>query len=93
MKLIATRPVRVFVERKWQNCKLEDTQIGKIPAHRREDISWKGCYYTIQPNEEFKFDRSNDYDRCYFYLENGAEFAINCGNYKTWAERDGVKLA
>ena len=71
MKLQATKKIRVFIEKYYSE---------KIPLERRESISWKGCYYTIEPNEILYFDRSNDWDVCYFKLENGAEFKIDCGN-------------
>ena len=79
MKLQATIPVRVFIDKKWYgNTLVEHTDVGKIPVDRREDLSWKGCYYTILPNEVFTFTHSNDWDRCFFKLENGAEFVIWC---------------
>lgn len=76
IELIATKPIRVFVEKNYANLPLEKTNIGKIPAERREDISWKGCYYTIRPGESFKFRTSNYWDQSHFILSTGNNFTI-----------------
>lgn len=93
MKLQATIGIRVFIDKKsYGNTKIENTDVGKIPEYRREHLSWKGCYYTIQPGETFYFDRSNDWDKSYFKLENGAEFLIHTGNPNTFIEENSVNI-
>jgi hypothetical protein len=83
-KLIATKPIRVFIEKNDMNLPIEKTNIGKIPADRRENISWKGCYYTIKPKEEFNYRDSNHYDLSHFTLNNGLNFKIETGNPIGW---------
>jgi hypothetical protein len=85
----ATKNIRVFVDKRlYGNTKIEHTDVGKIPEHKREDLSWKGCYYTIEPDEIFYFDRDNRWDACFFKLSNGAEFKIDVCDYKAWANRN-----
>lgn len=89
--LKATKKIRVFIDKKYYgNTPIESTDVGKIPVHKRENSSWKGCYYTIAPKEIFYFDRSNNYDRCYFKLQNGAEFLINCANPKSFIKEHNI---
>ena len=88
MNLQATKEIRVFIDKKYYN--QEFTQVDSVPKNRRENISWKGCYYTIQKGEKFTFDRSNDWDRCYFKLINDVEFIIGCGNPKTFINKQKV---
>ncbi len=92
-KLLATEPVGIFIEKNDQNLPIEKTNIGKIPESRRERLSWKGCYYTILPNEEFYFRTSNNYDLSHFTLENGLDFKIDAGDPNAWIERNKIKLA
>lgn len=92
MRLQATKDIRVFIDKKTYNVKLEHTEIGKIPEDKREGLSWKGCYYTISTNEAFYFDRSNNWDVSYFKLENGAEFKIECGDFMSFVNRNSVKI-
>lgn len=92
MKLQATKEIRVFIDKKYYGNKLEHTQVGKIPENKRENLSWKGCYYTIGFNEVFYFDRSNNWDASYFKLENGAEFKIECGDFMSFVNRHSVNL-
>jgi hypothetical protein len=87
MKLQATREIRVFIDKKtYGNTEIEHTDVGKIPKSRRESVSWKGCYYTIQPKETFFFDRSNGWDTSFFKLENGAEFKVGYGDPATFIQ-------
>ena len=52
MNLKATKPIRVFIDRKYYgNTPISQTDVKYIPENRRESLSWKGCYYTISPNE------------------------------------------
>lgn len=92
IKLQATMPITVFIDMKYYGQKIEHTDVGKIPENRRERLSWKGCYYTIQPNEFFKFDRTNNWDVCYFILENGAEFKNECGSPNPFIDRYNVRV-
>ena len=93
MKLQATKEVKVFIDKKmYGNTKIEHTDVGKIPEDRRENLSWKGCYYTIKQNEIFYFDRSNNWDASYFKLENGAEFEIACGDFMSFVNRHSIKV-
>jgi hypothetical protein len=93
MKLEATQEIRVFIDKKlYGNTKLEVTDVGKIPEHRRENLSWKGCYYTIMPKEVFYFDRSNNWDSSYFKLENGAEFQVDYGNFMSFINDHSVNM-
>ncbi len=92
MKLQATKKIEVFIDKKSYSSNIEQTQVGKIPTEKRDRVSWKGCYYTIEPNEIFYFDRSNNWDLSYFTLENGAEFIIESGNYKGYIERNEVNI-
>jgi len=93
MNLQATENIRVFIDKgRYGNTPINATDVGKIPESRRENLSWKGCYYTIQKGEKFTFDRGNDWDRCYFKLENGAEFLIHCGNPKSFIDRHKVNV-
>jgi len=93
MKLQATKEVKVFIDKKmYSNTKIEHTDVGKIPEDMREDLSWKGCYYTIKQNEIFYFDRSNNWDVSYFKLENGAEFKIDCGDFMSFVNRHSIIL-
>ena len=93
MKLQATAPIKVFIDKKhYGNTDTKFTDVGKIPEHKREDVSWKGCYYTISPQEIFYFDRSNDWDASYFTLENGAEFRIGCGDFMSFVKRNSVNI-
>lgn len=81
MKLQATQPIRVFIDKnQYGNVPTEYTNVGKVPKERRENVSWKGCYYTIEKDEIFFFDRSNNYDTSFFKLLNGAEFKVYTGN-------------
>lgn len=82
MKLQATKEVEVFFDKYYCN---------KLPLEKRERVSWKGCYYTIEPNEIFYFDRSNDWDLCYFKLSNGAEFKIDCGDVMYFINKYKIK--
>ena len=92
MNLKATENIRVFIDKGiYGNTPINATYVGNIPESRREDLSWKGCYYTIQKGEGFTFDRSNDWDRCYFKLENGAEFIIDCANPNWFIDNHNVK--
>lgn len=84
-KLQATKEIRVFIDKK-------RTDISKIPESKRENLSWKGCYYTIMPTEVFYFDRSNNWDASYFKLENGAEFKIDCGNFMDFVKSKSVNI-
>lgn len=91
MKLQATQPIRVFIDKgSYGNTPLDATDVGKIPPERRENLSWKGCYYTIKEGEEFSFDRSNAWDKCYFVLNNGAEFSVGCGNPQTFIDYHSI---
>ena len=93
MKLKATKEIKVFIDKKYYgNTKLKHTEVGKIPENKRENLSWKGCYYTIMPNEIFFFDRSNNWDLSYFKLENGAEFKIECGDFMSFVNYHLVKV-
>ncbi|HEY6143783.1 MAG TPA: hypothetical protein VIV55_10265 [Flavobacterium sp.] len=92
MKLKATQPIKVFIDRKYYGDALENTQVGKIPENRRINVSWKGCYYIIAPNEEFEFDRCNNWDLSYFKLNNGAEFVIECGRPDSFIESNNVLI-
>jgi len=93
MKLQATKEIRVFIDKKlYGNTKIECTDVGKIPESKRENLSWKGCYYTIQPDEIFYFDRSNNWDVSYFKLENGAEFKIECGDFMSFVNSNSVNF-
>lgn len=85
VKLQATKPIRVFIDKNYSG-------FGNIPEHKRENLSWKGCYYTIQPNEVFYFTDSNDYDKSWFELENGVVFLIECGNPKSFTDRELVNI-
>ena len=92
-QLQATKEVKVFIDKKmYGNTKIERTDVGKIPEDRRENLSWKGCYYTIKENEIFYFDRSNNWDASYFKLENGAEFEIECGDFMSFVNRHSIKV-
>ena len=92
MDLKATQNIRVFIDKKFYgNTPIESTTIGKIPKNRRENINWKGCYYTIEKGEVFAFDRSNDWDKCFFKLINGAEFSIDCGNPNSFIEKNNIE--
>ncbi len=91
MNLQATKEIKVFIDNKYySNTPIELTEIGKIPNDRRINISWKGCYYIIKKDEKFIFDRTNNYDRCYFKLENGAEFLIYCGNPQSFIKNHNI---
>lgn len=93
MELQATKEIRVFIDKgSYGSTKLEGTQVNKIPINKRIDLSWKGCYYIIQPNEKFKFDRTNNWDSSFFLLDNGVEFKIECGDPKAWITRNGVNI-
>ena len=92
MKLQATKEIKVFIDKKMYGDKTEYTDVGKIPEDRRDDLSWKGCYYTIKPNEIFYFDRSNNWDVSYFKLENGAEFKIYCGDFMSFVNSYSVNV-
>lgn len=83
-QLIATRPITVFIEKNSANLPLEKTNIGKIPEERRERLSWKGCYYTIKPREEFFFRDTNQYDLSHFILNNGLDFKVEVGDPFYW---------
>lgn len=91
-KLISTKPISIFIEKTSQNLPINQTSIGIIPESRRENVSWKGFYYTIQPNEVFYFDRTNDWDRSFFKLENGVEFKIWCGDPMVWIKNHSVTV-
>jgi hypothetical protein len=83
MKIQATKPIRVFIDKgHFKNA--ARTQVDKIPTDRQENLSWKGCYYTIQPKEIFSFDRSNDWDTLFFKLNNGAEFKASYGKLESF---------
>ena len=92
----ATKPIRVFVDAKIYGHSgteiLEKTQLRKLPKDRIENLSWKGCYYTIQPNETVTFDRSNNWDYSYFMLDNGVEIRIDCGNPLNWISRNEFEI-
>ena len=93
MKLQATQQIRVFIDKEvYGNTKIELTNVGKIPEEKRENLSWKGCYYTIQPDEIFYFDRSNGWDTSYFKLSNGAEFIRYCGDFMDFVNQHSVKV-
>ena len=53
MKLQATKELRVFVDRLLYSADVSFTEVGKVPEDKRENLSWKGCYYTIQAGEVF----------------------------------------
>lgn len=89
-KLKATKEIGVFIDKKWYNEEIKFTEVGKIPLERRERLNWKGCYYTIKPNEFLFFDRTNNWDRSYFKLENGAEFLVECGNPESFIEDNNI---
>ncbi len=93
MELQATQEIRVFIDKKtYGQTDIEKTVIGYIPKERRENVSWKGCYYTIKVGEKFRFDRSNDWDVCYFVLENKAEFEIDCSKPSWFIENHKVRI-
>ena len=74
---------------------LKDYLYKLTPSERRNLIgeeSWKGQYYNIQIGDTIKFDRSNDYDACFFELEGGAEFKIWCGNPLSFFDESHFKL-
>jgi len=81
--LIATEDISVFVEKSYMQ---------SIPADERERESWKGCYFTIKKGNEFSYLRSNDYDKSYFKLSNGATFLIEVGRPESWVERNNIKI-
>lgn len=85
-KLIAQSQTEVFVENTLSGFK-------NIPKDRQNRVSWKGCYYIIEPGEEVIFDRTNDWDRSYFKLSNGAEFMIWVGKPELWTERNNFKIS
>ena len=63
MNLQATENIRVFIDKgRYGNTPINATDVGEIHESRREDLSWKGCYYTIQKDEKFTFDRGNDWE-------------------------------
>ncbi len=72
--------------------------IGKDNLHKANknkligQPSWKGQYYTIKIGDIVKFDRSNNYDICYFTVEGGAEFRIDCTNPLSFFKEDHFKL-
>lgn len=89
--LIAHQPVRVFVRKSLDNIK-------GLPEDRKEDESWKGCYYTIQEDEQVYFSRSNRWDQSYFYLlhRHGGQpvqFKIWTGAPELWIEDNGFIVA
>jgi hypothetical protein len=90
MKLQATKKIRVFIDKGTYNLSDEHTPIKYIPENKRESISWKGCYYTIEENEIFYFDNSNGWDKSYFKLECGVRFCIECGDYIAWINRNNI---
>ncbi len=92
MKIQATQPITVFIDKGSYNTQLKYTEVGKIPEGRRENVSWKGCNYTIQEGETFKFDRSNNWDSCFFKTEQGAEFKIWCARPESFIERHNAKI-
>jgi len=93
MNLQATEDIRVFIDKgRYGSTPIEATDVGNIPNNRKENLSWKGCYYTIKKGENFTFDRSNDWDRCYFKLGNGAEFLIGCGNPKSFIDSNNINV-
>lgn len=77
-KLKAITPIRVFLEKTWKNVPIDKQDIGIVPVERRGNISWAGFYYTIQVGETFTFDDSNNWDTCFFRLENGLRFKKWC---------------
>lgn len=89
-QLIATKPIRVFILKSSMNLPLEKTNIGKIPEDRRENLSWKGCYYTINLDESFFYIDSNYFDLCHFKLNNGLTFEIQRGNPLNWVLENEV---
>ena len=52
-KLKIKKNVNKNDKKMYGNTKIERTNVGKIPEDRRENLSWKGCYYTIKENEIF----------------------------------------
>lgn len=92
MKLKAKEQIRVFIDKRIYKNQIKNTDIGKIPEDRRENLSSIGCYYTIQPNEIFYFNRSNNWDLSYFNLENGAEFKIETGDYMAFIKRNNIEI-
>jgi len=91
-ELVAKKSIRVFIEKNSQNLPIEKTNIGKIPESRREDLSWKGCYYTIKPKEHFFYRDSNHYDLSHFTLNNGIGFTIQTGNSLGWIMANEITI-
>jgi hypothetical protein len=75
---------------------IKKDELYKISSSERKnligELSWKGQYYTIQKGDLIKFDRSNDYDLCYFTLESGTEFIVHCGNPLSFFKEDAFNL-
>jgi len=93
MNLEATKEIRIFIDKgRYGNTPISSTDVGLIPKSRIENLSWKGCYYTIKKGETFKFDRDNGWDKCYFKLNNGAEFLINCATPKWFIETHEINV-
>lgn len=80
MKLQATKELRVFVDRLLYSADVSFTEVGKVPEDKRENLSWKGCYYTIQAGEVFHLLRCNNWDKSFFKLGCGAEFSVDTGD-------------
>ncbi|HEY5500607.1 MAG TPA: hypothetical protein VIK09_01330 [Candidatus Humimicrobiaceae bacterium] len=87
ISLTATKPVKIFVDKGFYNQPIEYTRLGKIPEDKRENISWKGCDYVIEIGETIIFDRSNNWDVCYFTLSCNVEFKIECAKPEYFIEK------
>ena len=81
------KPTEVYIKKEYLY-KLSDNERKNLIG----ELSWKGQYYTIQKGDLIKFDRSNNYDLCYFTLESGTEFIVNCGNPLSFFKEDAFKL-